>query len=65
MTGAAQPTPRWKLRRAFAHQERLPNLPPVVGTVLAARGITTREAAERDYKPHLEARHDPLLLPGM
>ncbi|MCY3602391.1 MAG: single-stranded-DNA-specific exonuclease RecJ [Chloroflexi bacterium] len=65
MTGAAQPTPRWKLRRAFAHQERLPNLPPVVGTVLAARGITTREAAERFYKPHLEARHDPLLLPGM
>ena len=56
---------RWKLRRPFAHQERLPNLPPVVGTVLAARGITTREAAERFYKPHLEARHDPLLLPGM
>ncbi|MDE2669976.1 MAG: single-stranded-DNA-specific exonuclease RecJ [Chloroflexota bacterium] len=65
MTRAAQPTPRWKLRRAFAHQERLPNLPPVVGTVLAARGITTRERAERFYKPHLEARHDPLLLPGM
>ena len=61
MTTAA----RWKLRRAFAHQERLPNLPPVVGTVLAARGITTREAAERFYKPHLEARHDPLLLPGV
>lgn len=65
MTRAAQLTPRWKLRRAFAHQERLPNLPPVVGTVLAARGITTRAAAERFYKPHLEARHDPLLLPGM
>ncbi len=61
MTTAA----RWKLRRAFAHQERLPNLPPVVGTVLAARGITTRDAAERFYKPHLEARHDPLLLPGV
>ena len=40
-------------------------LPPVVGTVLAARGITTREAADRFYKPHLETRHDPLLLPGM
>ena len=62
---AARTATRWKLRRAFAHQERLPNLPPVVGTVLAARGITTREAAERFYKPHLEARHDPLLLPGM
>ena len=65
MTGPARMTPRWKLRRAFAHQERLPNLPPVVGTVLAARGITTRGAAERFYKPHLEARHDPLLLPGI
>ena len=65
MTDPARATPRWKLRRAFAHQERLPNLPPVVGTVLAARGITTREAAERFYKPHLEARHDPLLLPGI
>ena len=65
MTAPARATPRWRLRRAFAHQERLPNLPPVVGTVLAARGITTRDAAERFYKPHLEARHDPLLLPGI
>ena len=65
MTDPARPTPRWRLRRAFAHQERLPNLPPVVGTVLAARGVTTREAAERFYKPHLEGRHDPLLLPGI
>ena len=33
--------------------------------MLAARGVRTREAAERFYKPHLEGRHDPLLLPGM
>ena len=57
--------PHWRMRRPFAHQERLIQLPPVVGTVLAARGITTREAADRFYKPHLETRHDPLLLPGM
>jgi single-stranded-DNA-specific exonuclease len=37
----------------------------VVATVLAARGITTRTAADRFYKPQLEAAHDPLLLPGM
>ncbi len=65
MTSLPRAAPRWRLRRAFAHQERLPNLPPLVGTVLAARGITTRAAAERFYKPHLTARHDPLLLPGM
>ncbi len=65
MTAPARTAPRWRLRRAFAQQERLARLPPVVGTVLAARGITTREAAERFYKPHLEERHDPLLLPGM
>ena len=65
MTTPARTVPRWRLRHAFAHQERLPNLPPVVGAVLAARGITTREGAERFYKPHLAARYDPLLLPGM
>lgn len=58
-------TPRWRWRRAGAANERLGNLPPVTGTALAARGIVTREAAERFYKPHLAERHDPLLLPGM
>lgn len=57
--------PRWRLHRPQAYQERIPRLPPVVGTVLAARGITTRAAADAFYKPHLAPAHDPMLLPGM
>ncbi len=56
---------RWRLRDPFAHQKRIANFPPVVGTVLAARGITTRAEADLFYKPHLAAEHDPLELPGM
>lgn len=56
---------RWRLRRADAASARLAGLPPVTGAALAARGIVTREAAERFYKPWLAGRHDPLLLPGM
>ena len=65
MSASPRATPRWRLRRPFAHQERMPKLPPIVGTVLAARGITERTQADAFYKPHLATPHDPLQLPGM
>jgi len=57
--------PRWRLRDPHAHRNGIPRYPPVVATVLAARGITTRQQAEAFYRPHLLPDHDPLLLPGM
>ncbi|GAB4324641.1 MAG: single-stranded-DNA-specific exonuclease RecJ [Dehalococcoidia bacterium] len=57
--------PRWRLHRPQAYQERIPRLPPVVATVLAARGIISRDQADTFYKPHLAQDHDPTLLPGM
>ena len=62
---AARPLTRWKLRDPLARQNGIARFPEVVATVLAARGITTRDAADRFYKPHLDEDHDPLLLPGM
>lgn len=62
---AARPLTRWRLRDPFARQNGIARFPEVVATVLAARGITTRDAADRFYKPHLDEDHDPLLLPGM
>lgn len=59
------PKPRWRLRDPYAHQKGIPNFPPIVATVLAARGITTRAAADLFYKPHLMRDYDPLQLPGM
>lgn len=59
------PKPRWRLRDPFAHQNGIANFPPIVATVLAARGITTRPQADLFYKPHLAADYDPLELPGM
>jgi single-stranded-DNA-specific exonuclease len=61
----ARPKPRWRLRDPFAHQKGIANFPPVVATVLAARGITTRAQADLFYKPHLAPDHDPRQLPGM
>ena len=60
-----RPRARWRLRDPYAHQKGIPNFPPIVATVLAARGITTRAQADLFYKPHLAASHDPLQLPGM
>lgn len=57
--------PRWRLRDPDAHRNGIPRYPPIVATVLAARGITTRQQAEAFYRPHLLPDHDPLLLPGM
>ncbi len=57
--------PRWRLPDPSTHAERVPRFPAVVADVLASRGITTREQADRFYKPHLNPEHDPLLLPGM
>ena len=62
---AGLPKPRWRLRDPYAHQNGIPSFPPVVATVLAARGITTRTQADLFYKPHLAEDHDPLQLPGM
>ncbi len=59
------PPPRWRLRDPYAHHNGIPRFPPIVATVLAARGITTRQQAEHFYRPHLLPDHDPLLLPGM
>lgn len=59
------PKPRWRLRDPYAHQKGIANFPPIVATVLAARGITTRAQADLFYKPHLAPDYDPLELPGM
>ncbi|MGE3077007.1 MAG: single-stranded-DNA-specific exonuclease RecJ [Dehalococcoidia bacterium] len=59
------PKPRWRLRDAYAHQNGIANFPPIVATVLAARGITNRAQADLFYKPHLAPDYDPLELPGM
>lgn len=60
-----RPETRWRLRDPYAHQDGIANFPPIVATVLAARGITQRGQADLFYKPHLNEEHDPLLLPGM
>jgi single-stranded-DNA-specific exonuclease len=60
-----RPVTRWRLRAPDAHQRGIANFPPVVATVLAARGITTRAQADVFYKPHLADEYDALLLPGM
>ena len=57
--------PRWRLRDPYAHQNGIPRFPRIVATVLAARGITTREQADLFYKPHTMPDYDPLILPGM
>jgi len=59
------PKPRWRLRDPYAHQNGIPRFPRIVATVLAARGITTREQADLFYKPHLAPDYDALELPGM
>ncbi len=63
MTGA--PRARWRLRDPYARQKGIANFPPIVATVLAARGITTRAQADTFYKPHLVPEHDPLTMPDM
>ncbi len=65
MTSPAQSATRWRLRNPRAREQAIRGFPPIVGTVLAARGITTRPQADIFYKPHLVPDHDPLLLPGM
>lgn len=58
-------TPRWRLRRPGAHRQVLPRYPAVVARVLAARGVTDREAARRFYRPQEAPEPDPFLLPEM
>lgn len=59
------PKSRWHLRDPAAQQNGIANFPPIVGSVLAARGITSRAGADLFYKPHLTPDYDPLELPGM
>ena len=59
------PQTRWRLRDPYARQKGIPRFPPIVATVLAARGITERPQADIFYKPFLAPGHDPLELPGM
>ncbi len=56
---------RWVLRNPKASLERIADYPEIVGTVLAARGITTRKDAERFYRSENIPRHDPFLLPDI
>lgn len=63
--GSQRPRARWRLRDASAAQNGIANFPPIVATVLAARGITRRDQADAFYKPWLKADYDPLQLPGM
>ena len=60
-----RPETRWRLRDPYAAQNGIARFPKIVATVLAARGITERPAADLFYKPHLAPDHDPLQLPGM
>lgn len=57
--------PRWVLRRANAEEHRIDGYPPIVGTVLAARGIVKREQANPFYRPHDAEPHDPMQLPDI
>jgi single-stranded-DNA-specific exonuclease len=59
------PKPRWRLRDPHAYQNGIDRFPPIVATVLAARGITTRAQADLFYKPNLMPDYDALELPGM
>ncbi len=60
-----RPQARWRLRDPYAHQNGIAKFPPIVATVLAARGVTERAQADLFYKPHLAPDYDPLELPGM
>ena len=62
---AGRPRARWRLRDPYAYQKGIERFPPIVASVLAARGITTRAQADLFYKPHLATDYDPLQLPGM
>ena len=66
--GLSTTAARWRLRNPRArdvYERQLAHLPPIVGTVLAARGIDTREKAVAFYKPDLAPELDPFLLTDM
>lgn len=63
-----RPTPRWQLRNPDAeriYRQNLGHLPPIVGTVLAARGIDTREKTVAFYRPNQAPDLDPFRLTDM
>ena len=58
-------TDKWILRNPKAPMERIAHYPEIVGTVLAARGITTPEDAQNFYRPEEAPKNDPFLLPDI
>lgn len=52
-------------RRCQVKAEPMGDLPPLVASLLQARGIRTREEAERFLHPDLGQLHDPLRMAGM
>ena len=58
-------TDKWLLRNPKAPLERIAHYPQIVGTVLAARGITTPEDAQNFYRPEEAPKNDPFLLPDI
>tara|TARA_B100000029_G_C17605218_1_gene967193 strand:- start:3034 stop:4728 length:1695 start_codon:yes stop_codon:yes gene_type:complete len=58
-------TDKWILRNPKAPLERIAHYPKIVGTVLAARGITTPEDAQNFYRPEEAPKNDPFLLPDI
>jgi single-stranded-DNA-specific exonuclease len=63
-----RPVARWRLRNPQAveiHRRNLSHLPPIVGTVLAARGIDTRDKTVAFYRPTLAPELDPFRLSDM
>ena len=61
-TVIGRPETRWRLRDPHAAQNGIARFPKIVATVLAARGITERAAADLFYKPHLAPDHDIHIL---
>lgn len=61
---------RWYLKqdpdeKIVAHLQEVLGVDPIVGRLLAQRGIDTFEAAKKFFRPSLEDLHDPFLMADM
>ncbi|MEK6507293.1 single-stranded-DNA-specific exonuclease RecJ [Myroides sp. C4067] len=61
---------RWYLKqdpdeKIVAHLQEVLGVSPIVGRLLAQRGIETFEAAKKFFRPSLEDLHDPFLMADM
>ncbi|MCA4791571.1 single-stranded-DNA-specific exonuclease RecJ [Myroides odoratimimus] len=61
---------RWYLKqdpdeKIVAHLQEVLGVDPIVGRLLAQRGIETFEAAKKFFRPSLEDLHDPFLMADM